>query len=69
MRAWQEALIGSGILDLLGRFDPRIVGTLPLGGRYPAETSTALSLAKSISSRIKPALPGCTIELTRADSD
>lgn len=36
MRAWREALTGSGVLDLLGRFDPRIAGTLPLGVSLPA---------------------------------
>ncbi len=35
MRAWQDALTGSGVLDLLDCFDPRIAGTLPLGVSLP----------------------------------
>lgn len=31
MPPWREALSGSGVLDLLAGFDPRIAGTLPLG--------------------------------------
>ena len=31
MPPWHEALSGSGVLDLLAGFDPRIAGTLPLG--------------------------------------
>lgn len=31
MQAWREALTGTGVLDLLAGFDPRIAGTLPLG--------------------------------------
>lgn len=35
MPDWQEALRGSGVLDLLAGFDPRIAGTLPLGVSLP----------------------------------
>jgi hypothetical protein len=35
MPDWREALAGSGVLDLLGRFNPRIAGTLPLGVSLP----------------------------------
>jgi hypothetical protein len=31
MPGWRKALAGSGVLDLLAGFDPRIAGTLPLG--------------------------------------
>lgn len=35
MPAWREALAGSGLLDLLAGFDPRVAGTLPLGVSLP----------------------------------
>lgn len=35
MPDWREALAGSGVLDLLAGFDPRIAGTLPLGVSLP----------------------------------
>ncbi|GLS43790.1 DUF4269 domain-containing protein [Methylobacterium brachythecii] len=45
---WEEALARSGLMETLARFDPRVVGTLPLGVAMPDSYIDVLAYAPDL---------------------